>query len=264
MTYRYTGLVCGAGIRGARSSCHVWVKLHPVAAGHELGYELALAEHPTASVSVVREGDLYKIIRDSDCIVTWQSTVAYEAVTFASPPSSELGRVNNCSPLVPRASRSERPTRERFGECVERLRTGEVITEEAFAAFGNAGTPSGRMGSRAHRLPTFAKNWRAKCFTVRCGPNRQEGNMKALVTGGAGFIGSNLVELLVAEGHQVIVLDDLSSGYRENLWPDAEFAQGDVAAPGESGDPVTHWGLTSKGACQTPRFVGPCRVARVP
>jgi UDP-glucose 4-epimerase len=55
--------------------------------------------------------------------------------------------------------------------------------------------------------------------------------MKALVTGGAGFIGSNLVELLVDEGHQVVVLDDISSGYEENLRPDTQFVRGDVSAP---------------------------------
>lgn len=41
--------------------------------------------------------------------------------------------------------------------------------------------------------------------------------MKILVTGGAGFIGSHLCERLVAEGHHVTVLDDLSTGRRENL-----------------------------------------------
>ncbi|APT88150.1 UDP-glucose 4-epimerase [Corynebacterium frankenforstense DSM 45800] len=41
--------------------------------------------------------------------------------------------------------------------------------------------------------------------------------MRTLVTGGAGFIGSHLVDLLVAEGHEVTVVDDLSSGRRENL-----------------------------------------------
>lgn len=55
--------------------------------------------------------------------------------------------------------------------------------------------------------------------------------MKALVTGGAGFIGSNVVELLVREGHEVIVLDDLSSGYQENLRDDVAFVQGDVSKP---------------------------------
>ncbi len=41
--------------------------------------------------------------------------------------------------------------------------------------------------------------------------------MDCLVTGGAGFIGSNLVDALLARGDRVTVLDDLSTGKRENL-----------------------------------------------
>ena len=54
--------------------------------------------------------------------------------------------------------------------------------------------------------------------------------MKTLVTGGAGFIGSNLVRLLLENGHQVVVLDNLLSGYRKNLdpFPQVQFVQGDV------------------------------------
>lgn len=54
--------------------------------------------------------------------------------------------------------------------------------------------------------------------------------MKALVTGGAGFIGSNLVGRLVREGHDVTVLDNLCSGHRCNLepFPEAAFLEGDV------------------------------------
>lgn len=43
--------------------------------------------------------------------------------------------------------------------------------------------------------------------------------MKALVTGGAGFIGSHLTDALLAGGNEVLVVDDLSSGRRENLAP---------------------------------------------
>ena len=47
--------------------------------------------------------------------------------------------------------------------------------------------------------------------------------MRCLVTGGAGFIGSNLVDKLIEEGHEVIVVDDLSTGNKENINPKARF-----------------------------------------
>lgn len=57
--------------------------------------------------------------------------------------------------------------------------------------------------------------------------------MKALVTGGAGFIGSNLVKALVAAGHDVCVLDNLLSGYRANVepFPAVRFLEGDIRDP---------------------------------
>ncbi len=53
----------------------------------------------------------------------------------------------------------------------------------------------------------------------------------AVVTGGAGFIGSHLVEALVTAGHRVLVLDDLSSGRRENLPAEAELLEADIRSP---------------------------------
>jgi UDP-glucose 4-epimerase len=53
--------------------------------------------------------------------------------------------------------------------------------------------------------------------------------MQVVITGGAGFIGSSLVEALVADGHDVRVIDDLSTGYSQYIDPAAETVIGDVA-----------------------------------
>ena len=55
---------------------------------------------------------------------------------------------------------------------------------------------------------------------------------KFLITGGAGFIGSHLCEFLAARGDTLRVLDDLSTGKRENLAADVELLVGDAADPG--------------------------------
>jgi len=54
-------------------------------------------------------------------------------------------------------------------------------------------------------------------------------SVQTVVTGGAGFIGSNLVERLVVEGYSVRVIDDLSTGYTEYVDPAADTVIGDVA-----------------------------------
>src|SRR3954469_3499467 len=65
--------------------------------------------------------------------------------------------------------------------------------------------------------------------------------MRSLVTGGAGFIGSNLVDALVARGDDVTVVDDLSSGKRENVNPAAQLVEGDIrTATIPAGDVIFH------------------------
>lgn len=55
--------------------------------------------------------------------------------------------------------------------------------------------------------------------------------MKIVVTGGAGFIGSHVVDAYLAAGHTVVVVDDLSTGRKENLDPRARLVQMDIRSP---------------------------------
>jgi UDP-glucose 4-epimerase len=56
--------------------------------------------------------------------------------------------------------------------------------------------------------------------------------MNILVTGGAGFIGSNVADAFIAEGHTVSIVDNLSSGKPQNVNPKAHFYQYDIQSPG--------------------------------
>jgi len=56
-------------------------------------------------------------------------------------------------------------------------------------------------------------------------------NKRVLVTGGAGFIGSNLTDALIARGYKVTILDNLSTGEKENINPAAVFIKGDIKNP---------------------------------
>lgn len=78
--------------------------------------------------------------------------------------------------------------------------------------------------------------------------------MRVLVTGGAGFVGSNIVDALVARGDDVVALDDLSTGDRANLAPTVDLRQASVAdaqalagaLAGERFDAVVHCASKTK------------------
>ena len=53
----------------------------------------------------------------------------------------------------------------------------------------------------------------------------------SLVTGGAGFLGAHVASNLLGAGHSVVVLDDLSGGFEENVPAEAAFVRGSVTDP---------------------------------
>lgn len=59
-----------------------------------------------------------------------------------------------------------------------------------------------------------------------------QNNMKILVTGGAGFIASQIADAYTAEGHNVTIVDDLSTGFEENINPAAKFVKLSISDPG--------------------------------
>ncbi|WP_328644095.1 UDP-glucose 4-epimerase GalE [Amycolatopsis sp. NBC_00348] len=80
--------------------------------------------------------------------------------------------------------------------------------------------------------------------------SEQSNALKLVVTGGAGYVGSVCAARLVEAGHQVTVVDDLSTGHADAVHPDARFIEGDAAEVassllGEGFDGVLHFAAKS-------------------
>lgn len=75
--------------------------------------------------------------------------------------------------------------------------------------------------------------------------------MRAVVTGGAGFIGSNLVDALVERGDEVTVVDNFASGKRENLNPKATLVERDIREGFEAGGADVIFHLAAQADVQT-------------
>jgi len=93
-------------------------------------------------------------------------------------------------------------------------------------------TLSNEAKSPAWNKPRFLKH-RSNCdlpfLKTPSASERNNGKMStSLVTGGAGFIGSHVADELLARGHKVVVLDDLSGGFEDNVPSGAVFVNGSI------------------------------------
>lgn len=79
--------------------------------------------------------------------------------------------------------------------------------------------------ARGMCLTDICAVWR---YAARGGLNEGEQMPVSLVTGGAGFMGSHVADQLLAMGHRVVILDDLSGGFTDNVPRGAEFVAGSV------------------------------------
>src|SRR6266849_4559404 len=95
-------------------------------------------------------------------------------------------------------------------------------------------------GSCSPRAPTFARttrrSWRAWASPIEVSAATSANKSRAVVSGGAGFIGSHLCEALIARGVRVLALDNFITGARDNVSslaenPDFEFRQANVNEP---------------------------------
>ena len=77
----------------------------------------------------------------------------------------------------------------------------------------------------------MAKSWPKRLRFIPCSGVKREFAINCLVTGGAGFIGSHIVDALVAEGHQVTVVDNLSTGDQTQVNLEARFIECDICSP---------------------------------
>src|SRR5688500_18064799 len=105
-------------------------------------------------------------------------------------------------------------------------------SEPLFEAEALPGGSVKRIGNYESDFQRHRPIFSLVAFT-RCRPERKScGTMpRSLITGGAGFMGSHVARECMALGHDVVVLDDLSGGFPENVPEQAEFIQGDVSDP---------------------------------
>ena len=151
--------------------------------------------------------DLGALTTIADVIVTVNSTAAIEAMLL-DVPALVVALPNNLTPFVDAGAMAGAATLEAIGPALQGLLYDREMRERLTAARRAFITRYGLVadGGAAGRAADADRR-----------PHETLNTVRALITGGAGFIGSHLAEALLAAGHQVYVLDNLSTGSIENI-----------------------------------------------
>lgn len=117
-------------------NCSVVVKLHPIGEGKELGYDLALQDHPTARVLVTRQEIMRDLLGSCDLVATHLSTAAIEGASLAKPVIVvDPDRGPDILPVVVEGVALRAADAAEFSKCVAALLEGNGPPAEAYARF---------------------------------------------------------------------------------------------------------------------------------
>lgn|GEM_PF-2995064 len=109
------------------------IKLHPLGEGHEAGYELALSEHPGASVTVVRDASLFDLMYNADCMATHSSTVAFEAPSLRMPCVLLNPTVSDgLRPLLVHGTAFHGADIDGFAKSIQAIKSGQVASQQDY------------------------------------------------------------------------------------------------------------------------------------
>ena len=191
------------------------IKCHPAESGAP--YERAAGGAANVTIAPA-SADLARLVAAASLLVTVNSTAAIEAMPL-DVPALVVALPNNLSPFVEAGAvagaamtaKSARMLRALLYDQKFRDRLGEgrraFMARYGIAADGRAagGRPVSSSNSRRTDPVRSTRHGFGDC------------GMRALITGGAGFVGSHLADRLLELGHEVFVLDNLSTGSIDNI-----------------------------------------------
>ena len=147
-------------------------------------------------------------------LITVNSTAAVEAMPL-DVPALVVGLPNNLSPFVEAGAVAGAATPAEIGPMLravlydKEFRARLTEARQAFMARYQIAADGRAAVRAAESIVRLAADL--------TGLHSSETAMRALITGGAGFVGSHLAELLLGQGHEVFVLDNLSTGSMDNI-----------------------------------------------